>query len=106
MLRAKARSTTPFVDANAGFPFVRDGALLDEVDAMYMMDGLWWQAGDFDVTTCRAFGIIRMGMGLKECADFYDIRPEATGLLIGADRLLPADSVDVALCEAVLGAVR
>ncbi|WP_126639041.1 hypothetical protein [Embleya hyalina] len=78
----------------------------DEVDAMYVMDGLWWLTRGLDGSTGRGVGIIRTGMGLKEVVEFYDIRPEATILLLEADLLVPVDAVDVALCEAVLEAVR
>jgi hypothetical protein len=72
---------------------------------MYRMDRLWWLIRDLDRTTSQGLQIIRQGMGLKELADFLDIRRDATALLAEADRLVPADAVDGALCQAVLDAV-
>ncbi|MGW1991473.1 hypothetical protein [Embleya sp. NPDC001921] len=79
--------------------------MFDETQAMYLMDGLWWQTRKLDERACRGLGLIKAGMGLKELIPFQDIDPEATVLLMEADRLIPVESVDAALCKAVLEAV-
>ncbi|MGI5321093.1 hypothetical protein [Actinomadura nitritigenes] len=79
--------------------------VFDEVAAVYRMDGLWWLIRDLDGSGGRGMQIIWQGMGITEMHDHGDISGPATALLVEADRLIPADSVNGPLCEAVLDAV-
>ncbi|MGI5329326.1 hypothetical protein [Actinomadura nitritigenes] len=79
--------------------------VFDEIDAMYRMDGLWWRIRPLDRSRSQGLQIIWRGMGFKEMHDHLDVSEEAITLLIEADRLIPADSVNGPLCKAVLDAV-
>lgn len=79
--------------------------VFDEVDAMYRLDGLWWMIRRLDRSDSQGLQMIWQGMGIKEMHDHCDISGLATALLIEADRLIPADSVNGPLCLAVLDAL-
>lgn len=78
---------------------------VDEVWAIYRMDGLWWRIRALDRSSSQGLQIIGQGVVIKDSHDFYDISREAVALLIEADRLIPADTVDALLCAAVLEAI-
>ncbi|MEU6744749.1 hypothetical protein ABZ914_00820 [Spirillospora sp. NPDC046719] len=79
--------------------------VFDEIDAIYRMNGLWWQIRRLDRSHSQGLQLIWQGMGLKEMHDHLDVTDEAAAMLTEADRLIPADSVNGPLCETVLHAV-
>ncbi|MEV4620770.1 hypothetical protein AB0J74_18925 [Asanoa sp. NPDC049573] len=79
--------------------------LFTERDATCCMNRIWYEIRDLDRSASQDLQIIWQGMGLWELDEHSDQSRAMVDLLIGADRLIPADAVDGPTCKAVLDAI-